>query len=73
MNGVSSNTLGTLISSDGRNNAEIVSRLAQAKNNQQISILTRRRALGGFIKPILMYGCEAKTISKQLKKKLEAT
>ncbi|GFO01905.1 exportin-t-like [Plakobranchus ocellatus] len=38
-----------------------------------ISIRTRRRALECYIEPILMYGCEAWTISKQTQKKLEAT
>ncbi|GFO24426.1 timeless-interacting protein [Plakobranchus ocellatus] len=71
------------ISSDGRNNSEVASRIAQAKTNFQkmktvltnknISIRTRRRALECYIEPILMYGCEAWTISKQTQKKLEAT
>ncbi|GFO46620.1 endonuclease-reverse transcriptase [Plakobranchus ocellatus] len=75
--------LGSLISSDGRNNSEVASRIAQAKTNFQkmktvltnknISIQTRRRALECYIEPILMYGCEAWTISKQTQKKLEAT
>ena len=79
--------LGTLISSDGCNNTEIASRIAQAKRNQRmksiltnkyisihtrrIFIYTRRRALECYIEPILMYGCEGWTISKQLQKKLE--
>ncbi|GFO40770.1 ubiquitin carboxyl-terminal hydrolase 24 [Plakobranchus ocellatus] len=75
--------LGSLISSDGRNNSEVASRIAQAKTNFQkmktvltnknISIRTRRRALECYIEPILMYGCEAWTRSKQTQKKLEAT
>ncbi|GFN81414.1 protein tssc1-like [Plakobranchus ocellatus] len=75
--------LGSLISSDGRNNSEVASRIAQAKTNFQkmktvltnknISIRTRRRALECYIEPILMYGCEAWTISKQTQRKLEAT
>ncbi|GFO45839.1 endonuclease-reverse transcriptase [Plakobranchus ocellatus] len=75
--------LGTLISSDGRNKVEISSRIAQAKRsfqkmkavltNQCISIQTRQRALQCYIEPILMYGCEAWTISKQTQKNLEAT
>ncbi|GFO08467.1 endonuclease-reverse transcriptase [Plakobranchus ocellatus] len=75
--------LGSWISSDGRNNSEVASRIAQAKTNFQkmktvltnknISIRTRRRALECYIEPILMYGCEAWTISKQTQKKLEAT
>ena len=75
--------LGALIASDGRNNTEISSRIAQAKSNFQrmktiltnknISIQTRKRVLECYIEPILMYGCEAWTISKQTQKKLEAT
>ncbi|GFN93972.1 endonuclease-reverse transcriptase [Plakobranchus ocellatus] len=43
------------------------------QKDQYISIRTRRRALECYIEPILMYGCEAWTISKQTQKKLEAT
>ena len=74
--------LGALISSDGRNNTEISARIAQAKmtfqkmktvlTNSHISIHTRKRTLECYIEPILMYGCEAWTISKQAQKKLEA-
>ena len=74
--------LGALISSDGRNNTEISARIAQAKmtfqkmktalTNSHISIHTRKRTLECYIEPILMYGCEAWTISKQALKKLEA-
>ena len=74
--------LGALVSSDGRNNTEISARIAQAKmtfqkmktvlTNPHISIHTRKRTLECYIEPILMYGCEAWTISKQPQKKLEA-
>ena len=37
--------------------------------NNHISIHRKRRALGYYIEPILMYGCEASTISKQVQKK----
>ena len=40
--------------------------------NPHISIHTRKRTLECYIDPILMYGCEAWTISKQAQKKLEA-
>ncbi|GFS22584.1 endonuclease-reverse transcriptase [Elysia marginata] len=75
--------LGTIITSDGRNNNEIAARIAQAKTNFQkmravltnkhISIQTRKRVLRCYIEPILLYGCEAWTISKQIEAKLEAT
>ena len=40
--------------------------------NNHISIHTKRGALKCYIKPILMYGCEAWIISKQVQMKLEA-
>ena len=40
--------------------------------NSHITIHTRKRTLECYIEPILMYGCEAWTISKQAQKKLEA-
>ncbi|GFO31777.1 condensin-2 complex subunit g2-like [Plakobranchus ocellatus] len=48
-------------------------RTSKVLTNKNISIRTRRRALECYIEPILMYGCEAWTISKQTQKKLEAT
>ncbi|GFN78136.1 craniofacial development protein 2 [Plakobranchus ocellatus] len=75
--------LGTIISNDGKTNREISARTAQAKinfqkkkiilTNKHISIKTRKRALQCYIEPVLMYGCEAWTISKQTQNKLEAT
>ncbi|GFO13084.1 RNA-directed DNA polymerase from mobile element jockey [Plakobranchus ocellatus] len=41
--------------------------------NKHISIETRKRALQCYIEPVLMYGCEAWRISKQIQNKLEAT
>ncbi|GFO06435.1 endonuclease-reverse transcriptase [Plakobranchus ocellatus] len=41
--------------------------------NKHISIETRKRALQCYIEPVLMYGCGAWTISKQIQNKLEAT
>ncbi|GFO08079.1 endonuclease-reverse transcriptase [Plakobranchus ocellatus] len=41
--------------------------------NKHISIEKRKRALQCHIEPILMYGCEAWTISKQIQDKPEAT
>ncbi|GFO00473.1 RNA-directed DNA polymerase from mobile element jockey [Plakobranchus ocellatus] len=40
--------------------------------NKHISIETRKRALQCYIEPVLMYGYEAWTISKQIQNKLEA-
>ncbi|GFN96404.1 craniofacial development protein 2 [Plakobranchus ocellatus] len=75
--------LGTIISNDGKTNREISARTAQAKinfqkmktilTNKHISIETRKAALQCYIEPVLMYECEAWTISKQIQNKLEAT
>ncbi|GFO20109.1 endonuclease-reverse transcriptase [Plakobranchus ocellatus] len=72
--------LGTIISNDGKTNREISARTAQAKinfqkmktilTNKYISIETRKRALQRYREPVLMYGCEAWTISKQIQNKL---
>ncbi|GFO38331.1 LOW QUALITY PROTEIN: RNA-directed DNA polymerase from mobile element jockey [Plakobranchus ocellatus] len=75
--------LGTIISNDGKINREISVRTAQAKinfqkmkttlTNKHISIETRKRAFQCYIEPVLMYGCEAWTISNQIQNKPEAT
>ncbi|GFO32491.1 endonuclease-reverse transcriptase [Plakobranchus ocellatus] len=75
--------LGTIISNDGKTSREISARTAQAKinfqkmkiilTNKHIFIETRKRALQCYIEPVLMYGCEAWTISKQIQNKLKAT
>ncbi|GFO00780.1 endonuclease-reverse transcriptase [Plakobranchus ocellatus] len=72
-----------MISNDGKTNREISARTAQAKinfqkmkailTNKHISIEMRKRALQCYIEPVLMYGCEAWTVSKQIQNKLEAT
>ncbi|GFN79417.1 RNA-directed DNA polymerase from mobile element jockey [Plakobranchus ocellatus] len=74
--------LGTIITQDGKSHTEIKARIAQAKTNFQkmkplltnnkITITTRKRALPCYIEPILMYGCEAWTITKEIQKKIEA-
>ncbi|GFO24946.1 endonuclease-reverse transcriptase [Plakobranchus ocellatus] len=61
----------------------LYTRTAQAKinfqkmktilTNKHVSIETRKRALQCYIETVLMYGCEAWTISKQIQNKLEAT
>ena len=67
--------LGTLITQDGRNGVEISSQIAQAKTtfqklklfltNNNITLKTRQKAIQCYIKPILMYRCEAWKIYKQ--------
>ncbi|GFO20695.1 endonuclease-reverse transcriptase [Plakobranchus ocellatus] len=74
--------LGTIITQDGKSRTEIKARIAHAKTNFQkmkplltnnkITITTRKRALQCYIEPILMYGCEAWTITKEIQKKIEA-
>ncbi|GFR63281.1 endonuclease-reverse transcriptase [Elysia marginata] len=74
--------LGTIITQDGKNHKEIKARIAQAKTNFQkmkplltnnkITITTRGRALQCYIEPILRYGCEAWTITKEIQRKIEA-
>jgi hypothetical protein len=74
--------LGTIITSDGRCVTEIKSRVGQAKAsflkmknilcNQSISIKVRKRTLQCYIEPVLLYGCEAWTINKQMQNSLEA-
>ena len=74
----------TVISCGGHNKSEIISlKIAQAKKgfqrmksnltNKRISIQTKRRARGCYIEPILVYVCEAWTIAKQFKKKLDGS
>ncbi|GFN90606.1 endonuclease-reverse transcriptase [Plakobranchus ocellatus] len=73
--------LRTIISNDGKTNREIAAKTAQAKinfqkmktilTNKHISIEKRKRALQCYIEPVLMYGCEAWTISKQIQDKLK--
>ncbi|GFO06013.1 endonuclease-reverse transcriptase [Plakobranchus ocellatus] len=75
--------LETIISNDGKTNREISARTAQAQisfqkmktilTNKHISIETKKRARQCYIESVLMYGCEAWTISKQIQDKLEAT
>ena len=41
--------------------------------NINLSLETRKRVLKSYIEPILVYGCEAWTISRQLERTIEAT
>ena len=74
--------LGTTLTSDGRYTTERKSRIAQAKEtlnkiknfltNKYISMEVRRRVIQCYIEPVLLYGCEAWTVTKGLQKRLEA-
>ena len=62
--------------------AEVNTRIAQAKivfqkmksikTNKNMSMATRQRVLQRYVEPILMYGCETWTITKKIRKKIEA-
>ena len=75
--------LGSLVDEDGRCDAEIRSRIGMAKANfgQMRRILTslnlsrgiRLRILKSYIWSVLLYGCETWTVSRKMKKRLEAT
>ena len=75
--------LGSTITSDGRNDAEIKIRIGMAKDafqkmekvikNKNITIETRNRVLQCYVIPILTYGSECWTISPNMERKLEAT
>ena len=74
--------LGSTITSDGRCDIDIKTRIAIAKEffqrmskilcNKKLSVNIRCRVLECYIWPILQYGCESWTISEIYKKKLEA-
>ena len=75
--------LGSTITSDGRNDAEIKIRIGMAQDafqkmekvikNKNITIETRNRILQCYVIPILTYGSECWTISPNMERKLEAT
>ena len=67
--------LGTQISADGKCKAEVTARIMQAKlvfgqmkhlTNQSMSMTVHQRVLDCYILPVLMYGCEAWTIRKEI-------
>ena len=75
--------LGTFVTSDGRSDTEIKCRIGQSKkafNNMKnifkdrnISMELKLRLLQCYIEPILLYGSEAWTITKEMYKRIEAT
>ena len=75
--------LGSTITSDGRNDADIKTRIGMAKDafqkmdkvikNKNITIETRNRILQCYVIPILTSGSECWTISPNMERKLEAT
>ena len=76
------NYLGCLITSDGRCVNEIKRRMAQAKasfqnmksilTNKRMSLGVRKRVLQCYIEPILLYGCESWSMTKQTLTSIEA-
>ena len=73
---------GSLITSDGRCINEIKRRMAQAKasfqnmksilTNKRMSLGVRKRVLQCYIEPILLYGCESWSMTKQTLTSIEA-
>ena len=76
------NYLGSLITSDGRCINEIKRRMAQAKasfqnmksilTNKRLSLEVRKRVLQCYIEPILLYGRESWSTTKQTSTSIEA-
>ena len=72
--------LGTRISADAKCKAEVNARITQAKKvigqmkhiliNQSMPKKVRRRVLYCYILPALLYGCEARTICKEVENQL---
>ena len=76
------NYLGSLLTSDGRCTNEIKRRMAHAKAsfqntksilwNKRLSLGMRKRVLKCYIEPILLYGCESWSMTKQTLTSIEA-
>ena len=76
------NYLGTTITDDARGEQEIKRRIALAKStfsklenilkNKKMKMKTRLRVLNCYVYPVLMYGCEAWTLTSDLRKRLES-
>uniref|UniRef100_A0A0P4W0B7 Reverse transcriptase domain-containing protein n=1 Tax=Scylla olivacea TaxID=85551 RepID=A0A0P4W0B7_SCYOL len=73
--------LGSLVDKDGRSDVEIRSRIEKGKTNfGQMRILTSRnlstgirlRILKTYTWSVMLYGCETWTVSKEMKKRLDA-
>ena len=74
--------LGCVIDKDGRSESEVVKRIGMAKSsfgkvrkvltNMELDLRIRLRLLKCFVWSVLLYGSEAWTLDKKLKKRLEA-
>ena len=74
--------LGSLVADDGRCDSDIRGRIGMAKTtfgqirkilvSLSINIRTRIRVLKAYVWSVLLFGCEAWTISKGMRKRLEA-
>jgi hypothetical protein len=74
--------LGSWMTSDGKSEKDIKARIGMAKTayaelkhiltNRHIAMNTRIRVLEGYIWPVMLYGAETWTISKVMRRKLEA-
>ena len=76
------NYLGTTIPDDARGEQEIKRRVALAKStfpklgnilkNKKLKMKSRLRVLNCYVYPVLIYGCEAWTLTSDLRKRLES-
>ena len=74
--------LGTMITSDGRSDTEIKSRIGQAKTafqnmrhvlvNKEMPDNLKRRIFQCYVEPIMLYACETWTMNADTKRKIEA-
>ena len=75
--------LGAMITTNGKCDTEIKARIGQAKQtfqkmrhiltNSKLAFQVRERVLRCYVHPILMYGSEAWTMSKQVEKRITAS
>ena len=73
--------LGTMVTEDGRSFVEVKRRIAIAKDafwkyeellRNNVRMKTKKKVLTCYIYSVLMYGCESWTITKEIKRRLEA-
>ena len=74
--------LGVMVTKDGKCETEVLKRIGMAKSsfnnmrtiltNMKISMKLRIRLVKCFVWSVLMYGCEAWTLDKRMKKRIEA-
>ncbi|MGX9987587.1 reverse transcriptase domain-containing protein [Soonwooa purpurea] len=75
--------LGSVLTEDGKCDAEIKTRIGLARNafqklskilkDRKVSRTTKKRVLNCYVIPVLLYGSESWTISSRMRRRLEAT